>query len=162
VSPWWCKGRIGKAQTFSDLPSVLGRTDCPGHVLVRIWHTSVREVAQPLAQMWHRRGEGTLSPACKCILFLSCLGDRRYFILRLCQALLLGPVRTWRIVFGCHCPEVGSMLPLVVLDQRKSSLAREDRPLAPASGLGRWRAGDSNMASPPMLPARGCHSILMQ
>jgi hypothetical protein len=94
-------------------------------------------VALPLAQMWHKRGEGTLSPACKSILFLSCSGDGRYFLLGLRQALLLGPVRTWRIIFGCRRPKVGSMLPLVVLDQRKSSLAREDRLLAPASGLGR-------------------------
>jgi hypothetical protein len=162
VSPWWCKGHIGKARTRSDLPSVLGRTDCPGHVLVRIWRTGVQEVAQPLPQMLHRRGEGTLSPACKSILFSSCLGDGRYFLLRLCRALLLGPLLMWHIVIGCRRPEVGSMLPLVVLDQRMPSLACEDRPLAPASGLGRWRVGDSNMTTPPMLPARGCHSILMQ
>jgi hypothetical protein len=63
------------------------------------------------------------------------------------QALLPGPVRSWRIFFGCRRPKVGSMLPLAVLDQRKSTLVREDRPLAPASRQDRWRAGDSNMTS---------------
>jgi hypothetical protein len=101
-----------------------------------------------------------LSPGYKSIRFLSCLEDGRYFLLRLNQASLPGPVRPWRIFFGCCRPKVGSMFPLVVLDQRKSSLAREDRPLAPASGQGRWRARDYNMTSLPMLPARGYHSIL--
>jgi hypothetical protein len=75
---------------------------------------------------------------------------------------LTGLVWLWRIFFGCRRPEVGSILPLVVFDQIKSSLARKDRPLAPASGRGRWQAGDSNITSLPMLPARGSHSTLTQ